>query len=141
MTPFVNNIIKEPIPSVIKNKINIRNRLLKKRKTNATPEFKSRIANLTFEIKTHFFAKRKFSVRKGIVPGNSKALWQAVNRSKNLGSSHIPKTMTLGGLEVPSNEISDGFANFFEKKVNDIVKNTKVNDEVYNGTQKIQNSM
>ena len=46
LTPFVNNMIKEPIPGVIKNKINIRNRLLKKRKTNATPELKSRIANL-----------------------------------------------------------------------------------------------
>ena len=43
LTPFVNNIIKEPIPSVIKNKINIRNRLLKKRKTNATPVIKPAI--------------------------------------------------------------------------------------------------
>ena len=60
-----------------------------------------------FEIKTHFFVKRKFSVRKGIIPGNSKAMWQAVNLAKNLGSSHIPNTMTLGGLEVPSHEISD----------------------------------
>ena len=63
-TKFVNNTIKEPIPSVIKNKINIRNRLLKKRKTNFTLELKSRIANLTFEIKTHFFSKRILTIRK-----------------------------------------------------------------------------
>ena len=48
ITKFFNNTIKEPIPSVIKNKINIRNRLLKERKNNFTPELKSRIANLTF---------------------------------------------------------------------------------------------
>ena len=40
--------------------------------------------------------------------------------------------MTLGGLVVPSHELSNGFANFFVKKVNDIVKSTKVDENVYN---------
>ena len=77
---------------------------------NPSPDLKARIANLTFEIKSNFFEKRKFSVRKGIVPGNTKALWQAVKLAKNHGSSNIPNSMTLGGVEVPSHEISDGFA-------------------------------
>ena len=46
--------------------------------------------------------------------------------------------MTLGGLVVPSHELSNGFANFFVKKVNDIVKSTKVDENVYNGIQKIK---
>ena len=137
MTKFVNNTIKERISSAIKNKINIRNRLLKKRKNNFTPELKSRIANLTFEIKTHFFSKRRLSVRKGITPGNNKALWQAVKLAKNHGTPNIPNSMTLGGLEILSHEQSHEFAKFFVKKVNDIVKSTKVDDNVYNGIKKI----
>ena len=39
--------------------------------------------------------------------------------------------MTLRGLKVPSHELLNGFANFFEKKVNDIVKSTKVDVNVY----------
>ena len=114
-TKFVNNTIKEPIPSVIKNKINIRNRLLKKRKNNFTPKLKSRIANLTFEIKTLFFSKRRLTVRKG------KALWQVVKLAKNCGTQHIPNSLTLGGLEIPIHEQSNEFAKFFVKKVNDIL--------------------
>ena len=41
-------------------------------------------------------------------------------------------------MEISSHELSNGFANFFEKKVNDIVIHTKVNQNVYNGTQTIQ---
>ena len=45
--------------------------------------------------------------------------------------------MTLGGLEIRSHEQSNEFANFFVKKVNDIVKSTKVDENVYNGIKKI----
>ena len=137
MTKFVNNTIEERIRSAIKNKINIRNRLLKKLKNNFMPELKIRIANLTFEIKTHFFSKRRLTVRKGITPGNNKALWQAVKLAKNYGTPNIPNSMTLGGLEIPRHEQSNEFPNFFVKKVNDIVKSTKVDENVYNGIKKL----
>ena len=45
--------------------------------------------------------------------------------------------MSLGGLEIPSHEQSNEFANFLVKKVNDIVKSTKVDENVYNGKKKI----
>ena len=73
-----------------------------------------------------------------ITPGNSKSLWQAVKLAKNFGITHIPDLMTLGGVEISGQDISHGFANFFDKKVNDIVISTKVNNNVYNGAQKIQ---
>ena len=36
--------------------------------------------------------------------------------------------MTVGGIELPGHEISNCFANFFEKKVRDKVSSTKVDE-------------
>ena len=48
----------------------------------------------------------KFKVRKGIIPNNSKTLWQAVKLAKNQGTNSIPPNMTLDQKEIPENEIS-----------------------------------
>ena len=48
--------------------------------------------------------------------------------AKNLGTSQIPNVMTMGGIEYPGHEISNYFANFFEKKVRDKVSSTKVDE-------------
>ena len=45
MTKFVNNVVKGKVPRHIKNKMNVRNRLLKLRKKRLSPEIKSRITN------------------------------------------------------------------------------------------------
>ena len=45
--------------------------------------------------------------------------------------------MTLNNEPVKYDQLSEGFAEFFEKKVGDIVKETVVNPRVYNGGQKI----
>ena len=57
---------------------------------------------------------------------------------KNLGTSQIPNVMTLDGNEVSGHDISNCFANFFEKKVGDIVGSTKVDENVYNGKKRIE---
>ena len=57
MVEYHNNVIKEKTPGIIKNKINKRNRLLKFSRKFKTPELKRRIANLNFEIRTHFLRK------------------------------------------------------------------------------------
>ena len=74
---FEDNIVKVTVPGHIKNKLNLRKRLLKKRKNYPSPELKARIANLNFEIRSHFFSITRYKVRKGIIPGNSKTLWQS----------------------------------------------------------------
>ena len=45
--------------------------------------------------------------------------------------------MSLNNIPVSSDEISDRFAEFFERKVLDIVSSTKVNQNVHNGSRKI----
>ena len=82
LTTFDNGKITPETPKVIKNKINKRNRLLKSRKRNASTNLKQKINQLNYEIKTFYFSQRRNFVRKGIVPGNSRSLWLAVNVSK-----------------------------------------------------------
>ena len=69
--------IKHP-PPIIKNKLNLRKRLMKKMKTNPSNTLRDRIKNLNFEIKQHFHSYKSQTIRRKILPGNSKSLWDAV---------------------------------------------------------------
>ena len=135
---FSDNFAKESVPKIIKNKINKRNRLLKLFRKNPNLDLKCRISNLNCEIRAHFFQKTKYKVRKGILPGNSKSLWRAVNIAKNNGQNVIPDNMCCENIAVVN--ISESFAEFFEKKVNNIVNQTLVNPNVYNGNKRIHAS-
>ena len=75
LSTFNRGMVKTNIPKSIKNKINKRNRLLKSFKKSPSIVLKSRITYLNCVIRSHFFYKKKFEVRKGILPGNSKSLW------------------------------------------------------------------
>ena len=134
---FKNNIIKIDTPPFIKNKINVRNRLLKQFKNNGSIEIKTRIQNLNAEIKGHFYSRKKFEVRRGILPGNSKSLWKAVNIAKDQAQPRIPKNMTFNDQNVTGAEISECFGEFFSSKVGNIVRETNVKTGVYNGRRKM----
>ena len=129
-------IVTKPCP-VIKNKLNLRNRLLKIQKQRPTLDLKKRIKNLNVEIKNHFRFEKRNNVRRKIVPGNSKSLWSAVNAAHDNGSSTLPDCMTLEGRAVCEHERSDCFANFFENKVKQITEETLIDPGVYNGIRKI----
>ena len=102
-----------------------------------TAPLKSKISNLNYEIRTHFFGQKKFQVRKGILPGNSKSLCHAVKLAKNQGLELIPPNMNYHGIEVTGDDSAEVFAGFFDKKVVGIVESTRVDPGVYNGRQKI----
>ena len=57
----------------------------------------------------------------------------AVNASKDIGFTTLPNVKSLDGNVVSGNERSQSFADFFEQKVRNIVRNTVVDAEVYNG--------
>ena len=66
---------KSKPPAHIKNKINKRNRLCKK--SNINNAVKNAIKTLKKEIKFYFHNQKTQNVRRGILPGNSKSLWDA----------------------------------------------------------------
>ena len=121
--PFLNNCSSKsqrPSPS-IKRKLNLRKRLLKSIANNASNELRIRIKNLNLEIKNHFISKKTCSVRRKIIPGNTKTLWDAVKIAKDVNNPKLPNHMLRNNTEIPKNELPNTFAEFFISKVNSIV--------------------
>ena len=139
IVPFVNNSVKEKLSPTLKNLLNKKKRLLKKRNQN---NFKGHLdlKSLGNQIRTLIRDEKIAKVRRGIVPGNSKSLWDAVKRSKDINSNNLPDTLTLDGNKVNKNDLPDVFAKFFVDKVNAIVDDCVVSDSVYNGTRKLHSN-
>ena len=103
LEPFFNNCSsksQKPSPS-IKRKINLRKRLLRSMENNFSNELRNRIKNLNVEIKNHFNSKKTCSVRRKIIPGNSKSLWDAVKLAKDVNNPKIPNHMLSNNIEIP----------------------------------------
>ena len=67
-------------------------------------KLKARINFLNSEIKTFYFSKKRDSVRKGILPGDSRSLWSAVKIAKDTGTNEIPSNMMREGVSIAVNE-------------------------------------
>ena len=88
---------------------------------------------LNKEIKSFFHIQKSNSIRRNIIPSNSKSLWDAVRIAKDKNIQNLPDTLFLNETEIPKNETTQNFANFFSNKVNDIVGELAIDNEVYNG--------
>ena len=130
-------VASQKITPLIKNKINLRNRLLKKFKQTKDVNLKSRIKNLNTEIRFHFEQNKRKRVRQCIIPGNNKSLWTSVKLAKDLNTQQIPEKMTLNNVEVNVLEVPDTFASFFKEKISKIVNESRINNNVYNGQRKV----
>ena len=132
-----NNPQEKNLPRNIKNKINKRDRLLKKTIANGSPARKLELKDLNKQIKFYFHVTKSKSIRRGILPGNSKSLWDAVKIASDKNVTRLPNNLFLNGESVSDGHVASSFANFFNKKVDDITKATSICPEVYNGHQKI----
>ena len=139
---FTNNAtVKSQIPPpFIKNKINVRKRLLKSLKITKSPEIRNRIKNLNHEIKNYFICAKRKNVRRGILPGNSKSLWKAVNIAKDTNTDDLPPKMFLNNVYITNEQLPDVFAEFFDSKIENIIRDVKVENNVYNGKKMVQSS-
>ena len=124
-------------PPFIKCKLNTRKRLLKRLRITRDPEIRNKIKNLNIEIKNYFTFEKRKQVRRGILPGNNRTLWKAVNIAKNLNSNELPPKMYKGGIEISNDNLPDVFAKFFDNKVKNIVNEMDVDVNVYNGKKKL----
>ena len=80
----------------------------------------------------------KKKIRNKILQGGQKGLWDAVKQAQNKPQTQIPREMSCGNESFKQDEdLAQGFADFFNKKVEDIVKSTEVDPKVYNGTRKV----
>ena len=138
ISEFTDNVSSKSqiIPMAIKRKISLRKRLITKLRQNPTDDLKKRVKNLNIEIKYHFNLNKRMRVRKGIIPGNSRSLWKAINIAKDINSNEIPVRMFEGGVEVEIDQLSDRFAEHFQQKIKNLSANIEINEHVYNGVSK-----
>ena len=78
--------VVEPIPAMIKHKINERRRLLKSNKHYTTVIKTERIKVLNKDIKSNFNNAKASKVRRSIQPGNTSSLWKAIKTAKDLNT-------------------------------------------------------
>ena len=137
----VRNIINIKIPPSLKKQINRRNYLLKKRKRiNQNDEEKQEMKNITKSIRNFYYEERKANVRRKIVPGNNKSLWDAVKIARDIETTPLPPKIKKDGIVYDRNEAPEAFAEFFKQKITNLEKNLKTQDGVYNGTNLINAS-
>ena len=135
---FVNNSVKNvETPCFIKRLLNTRKRLLRRQKTSPNACTKEQIKQLNIQIKGHYKNIKSKAVRRGIVPGNSKSLWRAVKIAKDVGCSDLPSKMYNNADELHMDKLHDAFADFFFEKIETITNVINVEDDVYNGSQKL----
>ena len=125
-------------PRTIKSKINRRNRLIKTlKRNNNSNESRCELKILNKEIKRFFYEQKAKQVRKGIIPGNSKSLWDAVKTAKDININSLPEVLYKDNNSIPLGERSNVFAKHFFDKVNSITATTQISNEVYNGNRKV----
>ena len=138
LVPFCNESIKNSsVPKNVKNLINMKKRFLKILKTKQRPDLQIKIKALNKEIKFNLKNLKTKKVRQGIIPGNSKTLWNAVKKAKDLNISSIPDKLTLNSVQINTLDVPDAFAEFFSNKIKDITQDCEVDSNVYNGKRKV----
>ena len=138
MTKFEKTKAKNTTPpKKVKNWLNARQRLLKLYKLRPDHSIKSKIKSLDSDIRSFFRKQKTNDVRRVIKPCNSKSLWQAVKIAKDMNPNSIPSNLTDSTIPIPNSHIPDAFADYFEKKVNDIYNEAKIDPQIYNGKRKL----
>jgi hypothetical protein len=71
------------------------------------------------------------------MPGNIKSFWTTVYIAKDQNIESLPKTLYRYGIEIPKDNVTEAFADFFDIKMRQIVLNSEINPNIHNGKCKI----
>ena len=141
LSPFSNDEIKKKEHSpLLKTLLNRKKRLLKSKRISDNLATNDRLKLVNSEIRKILKSEKSSYIRRGIIPGNSKSLWNAVKKAKDQNISFLPENLTLNNLPVNPPETADTFAVFFMDKVDTIVRECSVDEDVYNGTKKVNSN-
>ena len=70
--------------------------------------------------------------------GGQRGLWDAVMYAQNKPQNQIPGEMSCGIRKFSTDEsLAQVFADFFKKKVDDVVAETEISPFVFNGSKKV----
>lgn len=77
-------------------------------------------------------------IRNKVLRGGQKGLWDAVKLAQNKHQNQLPREMKLGDAIFGNDQdIAEGFADFFKEKVDTIIQETLIDQNVFNGSKKV----
>ena len=82
------------------------------------------------DIKSYYHGLTSKKVRKDILPGNTKSLWNSVKIAKDQSVEPIPQKLYKVGNAVDAKNVCDEFACYFDEKVKNIVETTTINENI-----------
>ena len=101
MVEFTNNYTSTTCPkTLVKPLINKKHRLLKLLKNSKNRTILENIKEVNKSILEKGKQLKRNSIRRSLVPGNSKSLWNAVNLAKDINPNFIPQDMSDNGIVV-----------------------------------------
>ena len=131
--------ITRKVTKAMKKMQNRRNYLLKKRKRQEQLENeKSELRALNKSIRIYYFKERRDHIRRKIIPGNNKSLWDAVKIPKDIEPTPLPMKLTKGSIHYGRNEAPAAFSNYFKSKITNLEESLTINEGVWNGERIIR---
>ena len=139
LVEFVNDSCVKSVstPAHIKTLLNRRKRLLLKKKKSGSAETNNQIKTLDAKICLFYHSIKWKNVRKCIIPGNTSGLWKAVKTAKDVNTNVLPNTMYEAGDEIDPEKLPERFAKFFDDKIKNVLAQTSLDENVYNGYRKV----
>ena len=130
--------IKRKVPNDLKPVMNRRSYLLKKRKRKILTNLETiEIKALTKSIRHFHYEQRKNQIRRKIIPGNNKSLWDAVKIAKDIEPTPLPKTLLENGKLFNRLEAPSAFATYFKSKIEKLEEHLVLDPGVWNGEEMI----
>ena len=110
------NIIRK-VSVALKKQQNRRSYLLRKRKRLGQREDeKLELKTLNKSIRGHYYEERKKHIRRKIVPGKNKSLWDAVKIAKDIEPTHLPTKLMREGHCYGRKGAPMAFAGYFKSE-------------------------
>ena len=136
----VGSTIKRKVSKTLKSKLNRRSHLLKKRKHHTQQEHeKDELKTLNKYIRNYYYDERKMHVRRKIIPGNNKSLWDAVKIARDIEPTPLPSILTRDGKSYDRMAAPTAFSEYFKSKISVQEESATIDEEMWNG-ERIINS-
>ena len=103
---------------------------MKKKKNENTSAINLVLKCINHDLKLALTSLKSKIVSRGIIPGYSKPLWQAVKKAKDQNQNSLPDSLMLNNCTIRSIVLPDTFATLFSSKVNEIVNESLGNQFV-----------
>ncbi len=130
----VENTIRRKVSKIMKSKLNRKSHLLKKRKHHIqTKHEKKELKALSKFIRHYNNEERRMHVRRKIIPGNNKSLWDAVKIARDIKPTHLPPILTRNGISYDRLAALTTFSEYFKSKISALEESTSIDEEVWNG--------